>query len=241
MNRFCRIALFGLVVAAALAPCVAVLHAQTTNSTASSAPQKVELLPGLDKQLIDSSADPCANFYQYACGNFSKLYPIPPDKSSYGSFEIVYDYTQEVLHGLLDQVAEKSGQHTANEQKIGDYYASCMDEDAIDAKGLKPLQPELDRIAALSSKKELTDLLAHYQMINVGAFFSYGEQQDFKDARNRLRPSIRADSGFRSATITSALATKPRRRARNTWSTWRRCWSCWASPQRRLRPMRKRS
>ena len=186
MNRFCRIALFGLVVAAALAPCVAVLHAQTTNSTASSAPQKVELLPGLDKQLIDSSADPCANFYQYACGNFSKLYPIPPDKSSYGGFEIVYDYTQEVLRGLLDQVAQKSGQHTANEQKIGDYYASCMDEDAIDAKGLQPLQPELDRIAALSSKKELTDLLAHYQMINVGAFFSYGEQQDFKDARKQI-------------------------------------------------------
>ena len=151
MNRLFRIALFGLMGAVALAPRVAVIHAQATNSTANSAPKKVELLPGLDKQVMDTSADPCVNFYQYACGNFSKLYPIPSDKRGYGSFEIVYDYTQGILRGLLDQVAQKSAQHTANEQKIGDYYASCMDEDAIEAKGLQPLQPELDRIAALSS------------------------------------------------------------------------------------------
>ena len=73
-----------------------------------------------------------------------------------------------------------------NEQKIGDYYASCMDEDAIQAAGLKPLQPEFDRIAALNDKKDLTDLLAHYQMINVNAFFGYGEQQDFKDAQKQI-------------------------------------------------------
>jgi endothelin-converting enzyme/putative endopeptidase len=172
--------------AVALAPRVGMVHAQAANSAANSAPMKVELLPGLDRQIMDPTADACVNFYQYACGNFAKLYPIPPDKSSYGGFSIVYDYTQSILKGLLDQVAQTSAQHSANEQKIGDYYASCMDEDAIDAKGLQPLQPELDRIAALSSKKELTDLLAHDQMINVGAFFSYGEQQDFADARKQI-------------------------------------------------------
>jgi putative endopeptidase len=75
---------------------------------------------------------------------------------------------------------------TPNEQKIGDYYATCMNKDAIQEAGLKPLQAELDRIAALKSKSELTDLLAHYQMINVTAFFSYGEQQDLKDARKQI-------------------------------------------------------
>ena len=196
MNQLCRIALFGLLGAVPLAPLVTGAHAQATNPTASSAPQKVELLPGLDKQVMDLSADPCVNFYQYACGNFSKLYPIPPDKRGYGSFAIVNDYTQDILRGLLDQVAQKSAQHTPNEQKIGDYYASCMDEDAINAKGLQPLQPELDRIAALSSKKELTALLAHYQMINVAAFFAYGEQQDFKDARKQIAVVDQAGLGL---------------------------------------------
>jgi len=196
LNQLSRIAPLGLTGAAVLALSVAMLHAQATNSTASASPAKVELLPGLDRQLIDISADPCVNFYQYACGNFDKLYPIPPDRSSYGGFSVVHDYTESILRSLLDQAAQVSAQHStletktsdyaANEQKIGDYYASCMDEDAIEAKGLKPLQPELDRIAALGSKKELTDLLAHYQMINVGAFFGYGEQQDFKDARRQI-------------------------------------------------------
>ncbi len=190
MNRFRPVVFsalwLALIGAVVFAPYAASVHAQAASSTANSAPTKVRLLPGLDKQLIDNSADPCVNFYQYACGNFDKLYPIPPDRSAYGGFAIVFDYTENILKDLLVQVAQPNPQRTANEQKIGDYYASCMDENAIDAQGLKPLQPELDRIAELTSKSELTDLLAHYQMINVGAFFGFGEQQDFKDAQKQI-------------------------------------------------------
>ena len=143
-------------------------------------------LPGLDKEIMDTKADPCTNFFQYACGNFSKSYPIPNDRSSFGIGSLIYDHNQEVLHSILEKAAAGGADRTPNEQKIGDYYASCMNTEAIDRAGLKPLQPELDRIAALKSKDELPALLAHYQLINVNAFLGFGEQQDFKDATKQI-------------------------------------------------------
>jgi endothelin-converting enzyme/putative endopeptidase len=153
------------------------------NSTSADSPK---LLPGLDKSLIDTTADPCVDFFRYACGNFDKLHPIPNDRSSFGSGAIISDYADAVLHNMLESAARVSAKRTSNEQKIGDLYASCMATGAIDADGLKPLQPELDRIANLKSKDELPELLAHYQLINVNAFLNFGEQQDFKDARKQI-------------------------------------------------------
>jgi len=157
-----------------------------TQSSSSTSDKTYKLLPGLDKQLINNSADPCVDFFEYACGNFPKLYPIPSDRSGFGVGAMISEYTQNILHTMLEKAAAGGESRTANEQKIGDYYASCMDIDAIDKKGLQPLQPDLDRIAALKSKDELPALLAHFQMINVNAFFGFGEQQDFKDATKQI-------------------------------------------------------
>ncbi len=156
----------------------------------------IKLLPGLDKDLIDLSADPCVDFFQYACGNFNKLYPIPSDRSGYGSFTIVAEYTEQVGNSLLMKAAAGGANRSANEQKIGDYYAACIDADAIKAKGLKPLQPDLDRIAALKSKGELPELLGHFQLMNVNAFMASGEQQDFKDARQQIAVVDQAGLGL---------------------------------------------
>ncbi len=169
----------------ALAICASAV-AQTQSTGTPNGEKIPERLPGLDKELIDTSADPCADFSQYACGNFSKFYPIPKDRSAFGPGAMVAEYNQTVLHTMLEKAAAGGSERSANEQKIGDYYASCMDQNAIDSKGLAPLQPELDRVAALKSKDELTPLLAHYQLIGVNAFLNYGEQQDFKDARKQI-------------------------------------------------------
>jgi endothelin-converting enzyme/putative endopeptidase len=91
-----------------------------------------------------------------------------------------------VLHGILDSAAATGGGRDSNTQKISDYYASCMDEASIQRKAMAPLQPELDRINALSSKDQLPELLAHLQLSNVNAFLGFGSQQDFKDATREI-------------------------------------------------------
>ncbi|MHB1959486.1 MAG: M13 family metallopeptidase [Acidobacteriaceae bacterium] len=147
---------------------------------------KISPIPGFDTSLMDTGADPCADFYQYACGKFSEKYPIPSDLPWYNQFENVQEYNRLLLRGILEQASKAGAKRSANEQKIGDYYASCMDTAVINADGLKPLRAELDRIDALNNKKELPALLAHYQKISVNAFFDLGSMQDFKDATKEI-------------------------------------------------------
>jgi len=143
-------------------------------------------LPGFDKNAIDAAADPCQDFYKYACGNYSKLHPIPSDLPNFDQFTNLYEFNLQALHGILDKVGAGGANRTSSEQKLGDYYASCMNEEAIEKKGLAPIQPELDRIAALATKEQLADELAHLQRLEVGAFLSFGEQQDYKNASRQI-------------------------------------------------------
>ncbi|HVJ08199.1 MAG TPA: M13 family metallopeptidase [Acidisarcina sp.] len=166
-----------LAVAALGASCMA----QMTQSTPVYKP-----IPGFDKSAMDLTADPCKDFYQYACGNFATQHPIPNDRPSFGQFDNLYEINTQALHGILEKAAAGGAERSANDQKIGDYYASCVDTASIETKGLAPIQPELDRIDALKSKDELPDQIARLQKIQVAAFLDFGSQQDFKDATRQI-------------------------------------------------------
>jgi putative endopeptidase len=164
--------------------CVTVVLAAT--ALYAQTPVPVRTIPGFDKSGIDITADPCADFYQYACGNYSKLHPIPADLPSFDQFSNLYEFNLQALHGILEKAAAAHAAAGSDEQKIGDYYASCMDTAAIDKAGLAPIQPELDRIAAIQSRDELTPEIAHLQRISVDAFFGLGSEQDLKDATREI-------------------------------------------------------
>ena len=157
-----------------------IAQSSSTQSSSQSLPS------GLDKRFLDTSADPCVNFFQYACGNFTKYYPIPNDRSGFGTGTLIFEHNEAVLHAMLEHAAAGGAERTSNQQKIGDYYAACMDTGTIDKKGLQPFQPELDRIAALKEKSELTSLLGRYQLTNTNAFLGLGVQQDYKDATKQI-------------------------------------------------------
>jgi endothelin-converting enzyme/putative endopeptidase len=137
-----------------------------------------------DPSLIDKSIDPCDNFYRFSCNGWFQRNPLPPDQTSYGRFTELFELNRQHLKEILEQAENPSPSRTPNEQKIGDEYASCMDTDAIDKAGLTPLQPELDRIAALKSTADLPGEIGHLQSIGVGAFFGMGSNQDFGDANS---------------------------------------------------------
>jgi len=212
MFRFSRALQFFLVVAAFQAACFnAISQTQTeiVNLPTSSGPNTGPLVPltsktelhVFDPTLIDKSVDPCENFYRYSCNGWFARNPLPADQTSYGRFTELFELNRQNLKQILEQAAasipegpSNTEPRGANEQKIGDEYASCMDVAAIDKLGIAPLQPELDRIAALKTVHQLPSLLAHLHAIGVNAFFAMGSGQDFADASSEI--SIYAAGGL---------------------------------------------
>ena len=131
---------------------------------------------------IDKTVDPCVDFYQYACGNWLKTAEIPPDQSSWVSFVELDERNLVTLRGILEKASINDPGRTAVEQKIGDFYGSCMDEKTANAKGLDPLKPELERISAVSDKPALIDAIARVHLMGGEPLFNFYSTSDFHNA-----------------------------------------------------------
>jgi putative endopeptidase len=138
--------------------------------------------PGFSIDNIDKTLDPCVDFYQYACGNWLKTAEIPADQSSWVSFVELDERNLLTLRGILEKASINDQGRTAVEQKIGDFYGSCMDEKTVNAKGLDPLRPELNRIAAVSDKPALIDAVARVHLMGDYALFNFYSNSDFHNA-----------------------------------------------------------
>lgn len=140
-------------------------------------------LRGYDPRNLDRGVSPCKDFYQFAVGGWRARNPIPPDYSEWGVVQVVARHNKDILRNILESdAALPVGPGDANEQKLGAFYASCMDVKAINADGIKPLIPEFQRIAAIHNLPSLEVEIERLQSLGADAPFAFASQQDYDDS-----------------------------------------------------------
>ena len=134
----------------------------------------------LDVTSMDTSVDPCTDFFTYSCGGWLQKNPIPPDRTSWGITSKLGDDNRLLLREILEEAAAVGPNRDPVKQKIGDYYAACMDEKTIEAAGADPLKADLQRINAMNSRQELAQVMASIPGLNVP--FEFQSDQDYKNS-----------------------------------------------------------
>jgi putative endopeptidase len=151
---------------------------------------------GFDLADLDTTCKPCEDFFNYATGGWIKRNPIQPEYASWGRFNALQNHNQEVLRQVLEAAALDKKAAGSIEQKIGDFYSACMNTEAIEASGIKPIEPELERIAAIGNLAELQDEVAHLQSQGTRVLFGFGSEQDDKNSQQVIGAASQGGLGL---------------------------------------------
>jgi putative endopeptidase len=154
--------------------------------------------PPLEAKNMDTSVKPQDDFYLYANGGWLKRNPVPPEYARWGSFEELTETNNDALHKIAEKAAntQVDTKIAPEVQKVGDFYASGMDEKTIDAERIRPLDEELKRVDAIKNRADVLKALAHLHTIGVGAFFEFGSGQDEKDSTREIAQAAQGGLGL---------------------------------------------
>jgi putative endopeptidase len=146
--------------------------------------------PVIDPANLDTRVKPSDDFYQYANGGWMERNPIPPEYSRWGSFQELVERNYATLHEILEessaQLAKGEAPTGSDRRLVGQFYASGMNEEQINAEGARPLQSELQAIEQISDRKQLARNIGHLHRLGVRALFDITGGQDAKDSRNQI-------------------------------------------------------
>ncbi len=153
---------------------------------------------GVDLSALDQSVKPGDNFFKYVNGRWLQNTEIPADKSRFGSFDLLRDRSDVNVKAIIETASAKKAKKGSEEQKIGDFYAAFMDTDAIEAKGMAPIQADLDRIAAVKTHADVAALMGDPQM-DVNSIVAGWVDVDVKDIENYIFYTTQSGLGMARA------------------------------------------
>ena len=178
-----------------------VIAAAAVSHAALAAPEKPAPAPapeihGINPADMDPSVQACQDFNLYGNGGWLKANPIPADQSYWGSFTILEENNRESLHKVLEKASKAVNTSGSDDQKVGDFYVTCMDEAAIETQGLTPLKGELAAIDKIGTVERLQAEIARLQMMGVNAVFQFGSDQDRRNASEVIAGAYQGGLGL---------------------------------------------